>query len=187
MSFSINPFSGAPSYTLNNNPGLLISCFSPSTTLTFAPTNTNTSTSWSGPSGVISGTTSVVALLLENGHVKSTQINPPTVFTYSVSGGVSSATYSLTNGTDVKGSLLAVITTTGMINAGGYLTLKVSFNKLYTVVPTVVVTPTSDQGSLSYFVSNVGTNAFNLTIKNNTGTNIIGTSQPFNFNYFVIE
>ena len=58
--FSINPFSGAPQYTLSNNPSLLITCGSPSTTLTFAPTNTNTSTSWSGPSGVISGTTTVV-------------------------------------------------------------------------------------------------------------------------------
>ena len=58
--FSINPFSGAPQYTLSNNPSLLVTCSSPSTTLTFAPTNTNTSTSWTGPSGIISGTTSVV-------------------------------------------------------------------------------------------------------------------------------
>ena len=58
--FSINPFSGAPLYSLTNNPSLALSCSSPSTTLTFAPTNTNTSTSWTGPSGVISGTTSVV-------------------------------------------------------------------------------------------------------------------------------
>ena len=58
--FSVNAFSGAPSYTLSNNPGLLLTCSSPSTTLTFAPTNTNTSTSWNGPLGVISGTTSVI-------------------------------------------------------------------------------------------------------------------------------
>jgi hypothetical protein len=59
--FSVNPFSGAPLYTLSNNPSLLaLTCASPSTTLTFAPTNTNTSTSWSGPSGIISGTTTVV-------------------------------------------------------------------------------------------------------------------------------
>lgn len=58
--FAISPFAGAPSYTLDNTPSLLITCGSPSTTLTFAPTNTNTSTSWTGPTGVISGTTSVV-------------------------------------------------------------------------------------------------------------------------------
>jgi gliding motility-associated-like protein len=57
--FSINPFSGAPSYTLTNNPGLALSCATPSTTLTLAPTNANTSTSWTGPSGVISQTTTV--------------------------------------------------------------------------------------------------------------------------------
>ncbi|MES2761879.1 MAG: gliding motility-associated C-terminal domain-containing protein [Bacteroidota bacterium] len=58
--FTINPFSGNPSYTLTNNPGLAITCASPNTTLTFVPTNTNTSTSWSGPAGVITGTTTVV-------------------------------------------------------------------------------------------------------------------------------
>ena len=58
--FSINPFSGAPSYTLANNPSLALSCISPSTTLTFGPTNVNTSTSWAGPFGVISSTTTVV-------------------------------------------------------------------------------------------------------------------------------
>jgi len=60
-SFSINSFAGAPLYSLTNNPGLALSCSTPSTTLTFAPTNTNTSTSWTGPSGVISGTTTVVS------------------------------------------------------------------------------------------------------------------------------
>lgn len=57
---SINNFSGSPSFTLNSNPGLLLTCSSPSTTLTFAPTNTNTSTSWTGPSGAISGTDTIV-------------------------------------------------------------------------------------------------------------------------------
>lgn len=58
--FSINAFAGPPLYSLSNNPSLLVSCISPSTTLTFAPTNTNTSTSWTGPAGIISGTTTVV-------------------------------------------------------------------------------------------------------------------------------
>lgn len=58
--FDVDAFSGAPQYTLSNNPGLLLTCASPSTTLTFAPTNTNTSTSWEGPSGTIAGTSTVV-------------------------------------------------------------------------------------------------------------------------------
>lgn len=58
---TINQFPGAPSYTLANNPGLALSCLTPSTTLTFAPTNTNTEISWSGPTGApISGTTAIV-------------------------------------------------------------------------------------------------------------------------------
>jgi gliding motility-associated-like protein len=57
--FSINNFSGVPSYTLDNT-GLVLSCSSPTTSLTFAPTNTNTSTSWQGPLGVISATNTVV-------------------------------------------------------------------------------------------------------------------------------
>ncbi|MES2515493.1 MAG: gliding motility-associated C-terminal domain-containing protein [Bacteroidota bacterium] len=82
-SFSINPFSGAPLYALSNNPSLLITCASPSTTLTFAPTNTNTSTSWTGPSGVISGTTTV-ATAMAAGTYSYVALN--TVSTCSVAG-----------------------------------------------------------------------------------------------------
>ena len=83
--FSVNPFLGAPLYTLSNNPSLLITCASPSTTLTFAPTNTNTSTSWSGPSGIISGTTTVVTATAA-GTYSYVALN--TVSTCSVSGTV---------------------------------------------------------------------------------------------------
>ena len=81
--FSINPFSGAPSYTLTNNPGLALSCATPSTTLTLAPTNANTSTSWTGPSGVISQTTTV-ATPTAAGTYSYVAIN--TISTCSVSG-----------------------------------------------------------------------------------------------------
>lgn len=57
--FSIDNFSGAPSYTLANSPGLQLTCLSPSTTLVFASTNPNTTTSWEGPSGVITGTSTI--------------------------------------------------------------------------------------------------------------------------------
>ncbi|MDO8999488.1 MAG: hypothetical protein Q7W45_06965 [Bacteroidota bacterium] len=127
------------------------------------------------------------ALLMENGHIKSTQVNLPTVSTFTAVGGAMSGAYTLTNCTDVKGTLLAVITTSGMVNSNGFLTLTVGFNKAYTVPPTVVVSPTSDPGLFTYFVNNVGTNSFRLTIKNNTAGNISGGTQSFNFNYFVIE
>jgi gliding motility-associated-like protein len=58
--FSIDPYPPAPDYTLSVNPGYVLSCSSPSTTITFAPTNTNTSNQWDGPSGAITGTNVVV-------------------------------------------------------------------------------------------------------------------------------
>ena len=57
---SINSFTAAPSYTLDAVPGYVLSCADPSVTITFAPTSTNTSTSWEGPGGVIPGTSTVV-------------------------------------------------------------------------------------------------------------------------------
>lgn len=59
---AINPFSGAAQYTLTNNPGLALTCPTPSTTITFAPTNTNTTTYWEGPFGPITGTTTIATL-----------------------------------------------------------------------------------------------------------------------------
>lgn len=59
-SFSVNGVPGGPSYSLSTVPGLNLSCASPSTTITFAPTSTNTSVFWGGPQGVITGTNVVV-------------------------------------------------------------------------------------------------------------------------------
>lgn len=82
--FSVNPFSGAPSYTLANTP-LALTCSTPSTTLTFAPTNTNTSTSWSGPSGAFpANVTSTVVTTLGAGTYSYTATN--TVSTCFVTG-----------------------------------------------------------------------------------------------------
>lgn len=58
--FSVDPYPPAPAYTLDVNPSYSLSCASPSTTITFAPTGTNTSVSWGGPSGTITGTNVVV-------------------------------------------------------------------------------------------------------------------------------
>lgn len=58
--FSINPYPPAPAYTLSTVPGLVLSCQNPTIMMTFAPTNANTNTQWSGPSGPITGTTSAI-------------------------------------------------------------------------------------------------------------------------------
>jgi hypothetical protein len=141
----------------------------------------------SGPP--VSGGTNA-ALWIENGHVKSTQAIAPTVISYSVTApftGASSIT--LTNGTDVKGSLLAVCTTSSSssIYAGGTITFKMTFSKQYQVIPTVVVCPTTDIGGLSYFVSGISANSFFLTIKNSSNSTVVVPSLSMSFNYFVIE
>ena len=138
------------------------------------------------PTGTLAGGTNL-SLLLDNGHMRSMQLNAPAVTTFTAVGGATSATYTLINCTDVKGTLMAVCTTTGMINVSGFFTIKVAFSKTYVVPPTVVVTPTSDFGTMSYYVSSVTPGFFHVTIKNNTATNVLGGSQPYNFNYFVIE
>lgn len=80
---SINQFPGSPSYTLFSNPGLALSCSSPTTALSFAPTNTNTSVSWNGPSGAITGTTSIISTTTAGTY---TYIATNTVSTCSVTG-----------------------------------------------------------------------------------------------------
>lgn len=133
-----------------------------------------------------SAATSSVALWVENGHLKSTGA-APTISTYTMSGGVSSVSYTNAGGTDVKGSILAVVTTTGMINIGGQIGIRVDFNKGYTVPPTVVLTPTSDFQGMSYYISAVTPGFFQIYLKNNTAVNIPGSGMAFNINYMVIE
>lgn len=138
------------------------------------------------PSFTVSGSSNV-ALLFDNGHIRSTQFTGATVNTFSVAGGPSSVSYTTTNCTDSKGSILAVCTTSGMINPGGVVVMRVNFFKTYVTNPTVVITPMSDFGQMNFFVSAVSVSGFNLTIKNSTAGNISGSTFPFNFNYFVIE
>lgn len=131
-----------------------------------------------------------IGLWLDAGHLKSTQLTAPTVNTISVSGGgISSATISLSAGsTDVKGTLQAVITTTGIVNQNNNFVVRVNFNKPYTNPPVVVMTPASDNGVLQPFISAVSLTSFTVTFKNPTTTNMSALS-PFsvNYNYMVIE
>ena len=66
--FTIDVYPPAPQYTLSTVPGLILSCNTPTINLTFAPTNTNTTTYWQGPVGTIVTTDTI--------------INSPGVYTY---------------------------------------------------------------------------------------------------------
>ena len=93
--FSINPYPPAPAYTLATVPGLVLSCTNPSITMIFAPTNTNTTTQWTGPSGTITGTTTV--------------ITNPGVYTYTTINTVS--TCSLSGSVNITGSVVYPVVT----------------------------------------------------------------------------
>jgi len=93
--FSINPYPPAPAYTLATVPGLVLSCTNPTITMTFAATNSSTTAQWSGPSGSITGTTSV--------------ITAPGVYTYTAINTVS--TCSLTGTVNITGSVVYPVVT----------------------------------------------------------------------------
>lgn len=129
------------------------------------------------------------SLWLESGHLKSTQAGTLAAITVTNTGSFSGSTYSFSNATDVKGTLLAVTTTTSGLSvfSGSTITMRVTFAKAYSVAPTVVITPIQDMVGLSHFVTNVTPNSFNITIKNSTAATINVSSLSFGFNYMVIE
>ncbi len=115
-SFSVNGVPGGPSYTLSTVPGLNLSCASPSTTITFAPTSTNTSVFWGGPQGVITGTNVVVTspgtytyaaintvstCSLTGSVVITSDVNIPTA-TYSVACNTNTVTLSAVAGASIN-------------------------------------------------------------------------------------
>lgn len=145
-SFSIDPYPPAPSYTLDVNPSYSLSCASPSTTITFAPTGTNTSVSWGGPSGTITGTNVVVTT--------------PGTYTYSAINTVS--TCSLT------GSI--VITSDVVLPSATYSTTCNTNTVTLTAAPAssthtaVWFEPTSPPTALGNPASSTATGVFTLTV-----------------------
>ncbi len=145
-SFSIDPYPPAPSYTLDVNPSYSLSCASPSTTITFAPTGTNTSVSWGGPSGTITGTNVIVTT--------------PGTYTYSAINTVS--TCSLT------GSI--VITSDVVLPSATYSTTCNTNTVTLTAAPAssthtaVWFEPTSPPTALGNPASSTATGVFTLTV-----------------------
>lgn len=130
--------------------------------------------------------TSSVALWLENGHLKSTSAAPPvvTIATNSLGGFSSTATIT-PNSTDMKGVVTVTTNATG-VAPGNYTDVNVSFNKPYSVGPTVVVSQ-YDAGRFSYAVLNMTNTFFTVRIYNNTNVSLPAVSNFFRFSYMVIE
>lgn len=137
-----------------------------------------------------SATISALSLLLDNGHVRSVQPNPPTFTTSVGMGGFAMPTGTVfsAGSTDVKGNITFSTNVTSFLPSN-YCDVQVKFAKPYTNPPVVVVTPTSDILSLSYGISAVSTTAFTLRLYKTNGApfpSSFGTTN-FSFNYIVIE
>lgn len=143
-----------------------------------------------GPSTVAS-----VALLLDNGHIKTTGTTPTLTASSGtiayVSGSfITPGGLSIT-GNDITGTVTFSTSATGLSN-GDFCRVMVQFAKPYSSTPTVILTPTSDMFGLSYMVQFSNTSRFYITVfrPNNSlfnGPTGLSGGQFFNFNYIVIE
>lgn len=137
-----------------------------------------------------SATTSALSLLLDNGHIRSVQPNPPTFTTSIGVGGFATPTGTVfsAGSTDVKGNISFSTSVTGFLPTN-YCDIQVKFAKPYNTIPIVIVTPTTDILSMSYGISAVSTTAFTLRLykTNGAGFPISFALTGFSFNYIVIE
>lgn len=148
--FSIDPYPPAPSYTLDVSPSYSLSCASPSTTITFAPTGTTTSVSWGGPSGIITGTSVVVTT--------------PGTYTYSAINTVS--TCSLTGSIVITSDVvLPSATYTPSCNSNTVTLTATPGSSSYTVV---WFEPTNPPTVLGNPASSTATGVFTLTVTDPT-------------------
>jgi len=143
--FSVDPYPPAPAYTLNVNPSYSLSCASPSTTITFAPTGTNTSVSWGGPSGTITGTNVIVTT--------------PGTYTYSAINTVS--TCSLTGSIIITSDVVLPSATYSTSCNTNTVTLTATPASTYNVV---WIEPTSPPNTLGNPASSTATGVFTLTV-----------------------
>ncbi len=113
-------------------------------------------------------------LHLKDGHIRSEQTTAPAI-AVSITNGITAAALA-TGSTDTKGS----VTTTGD-NTGTNTVITVTFNKVCSVTPVVVITPANASAqAYTYFVT-AGTTSFTINFKD------AGTNATPSFNYIVLE
>lgn len=134
-----------------------------------------------------------VALLLSNGHIKTSGAAPAIATGTSAlyfSGGFTMPTNLNISGNDISGTVSFSTGATGL-SLGAFCRVEVTFNKAYTSVPQVILTPTSDTFGLHYVVSLTNNQKFYIMIYRPNNSTVSGptTLSPnlFSFNYIVIE
>ncbi len=134
-----------------------------------------------------------VALLLSNGHIKTSgatpAINTGTSSLY-VGGGFTIPTSLGISGNDISGTVSFSTSATGL-TVGAYCRVEITFDKAYTSTPQVILTPTSDTFGLHYTVSLTNNQKFYIMIYRPNNTTVSGpttlSANLFSFNYIVIE
>jgi len=133
-----------------------------------------------------SGTSSTVALHIDNGHIRSTANLTVGVVTVTNSAGWSILSYVKNGCTDVKGIININTSATGVVN-GESFEFNVSFNKSYAAAPTVVISGLGNE-LVTYYLKAVFNTYFAVRIVNKSGASLT-TPQLANMNltYYVIE
>lgn len=120
-------------------------------------------------------------LNLKDGHLTSTQTLTTTTVAANANAG-SGASASLGNATDIAG-FITLTAGSGSISTGTQLT--VTFGRIYTQRPIIVITPTNANASiasLGFFVTGIGFGSFSIG-----NTSAITASQIYSWSYHVIE
>jgi hypothetical protein len=137
--------------------------------------------------GAGTGATSALALLVNNGHVRSIGPAPSAVIVATLSSASMGMTYTMTNCTDVKGSAICSFTNTGVLNNSFQVT-NFAFNKAYSLPPTVVITPEGNTFNLTVTLLEVTNSYFRIRIANNSGGSVSWPATNFlKINYMVLE
>ena len=135
------------------------------------------------------------ALLIENGHIKAISTSAmlaPTTITTSTFPSIASTVYTITNNSDVRGTVIIDNSSWTGFAANTYLDVSVPFKKMYSGSTTSVfltpVTLTPNTDKFSYSVAGQNNSSFIIRIKNNTASTISYIpGDYFVINYFVIE
>lgn len=115
-----------------------------------------------------------VALLLENGHMKSVGTTP--TFTLNA---LASGTGVI--GTDMVGKLSFTVLLSAILSNTDVITVK--FDKPYSTIPNIIIIPNNGSSyAVNAYVNAATVNGFSLRFANNSGI-----STTYSFNYLVIE
>lgn len=134
----------------------------------------------------MSGTNSTLSLWVENGHMKATSVFTVSVVTFTASGGFTGLSYIKTACNDVKGIINISTSATGVSN-GESFEFNVSFNKMYQIPPTVVISGYGND-NVTYYLKSISNSFFSVRVINRSGAGLTTTQLAnMNVSYYVIE